>query len=355
MSRGYPTAQRHAPDLLWPDDQWHLHWANVLNERSAPTRSGLSRFAFFAAMIELTGAYGASSGHALQYQRVPLDPPAVIIAARGPIVRGDRERLLAFLDKMSRTAPTGDRLIGIALDSPGGDVVEADDLAIALKKTNLSIIVPSGSQCSSACFLIFAAASRRVIASDALIGVHSASENGDETARSLALTTAMAREAAEFGVPPAIIGKLVQTPPGRTTWLTLEDLTTMGVTVVDDGPTAPSQPVVSGARNGYSPSRQSNSYSAGPEQRSTAYQQGAADRAAWEGWFGGLSGPYRDGAEYWAGQRSLPRPGSCYGPVGQTLGDWTAGCLSAKRMLTPWDIRRKAEPEYRAGWNSYSG
>jgi hypothetical protein len=43
--------------------------------------------------------------------------------------------------------------------------------------------------------------------------------------------------------------------------------------------------------------------------------------------------------------------GSCYGPAGQNLGDWTAGYLAAKRILTPSDIRRKAEPEYRAGWN----
>ena len=29
------------------------------------------------------------------------------------------------------------------------------------------------------------------------------------------------------------------------------------------------------------------------------------------------------------------------------------GCLAAKRVLTPSDIRRKSEPEYRAGWNSF--
>jgi hypothetical protein len=80
-----------------------------------------------------------------------------------------------------------------------------------------------------------------------------------------------------------------------------------------------------------------------------------ADRKTWELWLSGLSGAFKDGAEYWAGQRSMPRPASCYGSAGESLGDWTAGCLAAKRMLTPLDIRRKAEPEYRAGWNSYSG
>jgi formylglycine-generating enzyme required for sulfatase activity len=94
-----------------------------------------------------------------------------------------------------------------------------------------------------------------------------------------------------------------------------------------------------------------------PNQPATSkpYEDGLADRRAWERWFSGLSGAFKDGAEFWAAQRSTPRPGSCYESAGESRGDWTAGCLAAKRMLTPSDIRRKAEPEYRAGWNSYSG
>jgi hypothetical protein len=328
----------------------------VMPRERRPRRSGLSRFALVAALTGWASICGGSGGHALQYQRVPLDPPSVIISARGPIVRGDYNRLRAFLDTLSQTAPSTDRVMGVALDSPGGNVLEADDITIGIRRTGLTVVVPSGSQCSSACFLIFAAAPRRVVAADALIGVHSASEGGDETANSLALTTAIARKAAEFGVPPAIIGKLVQTPPERTTWLTPADLASMGVTVLDDGPRATYPPPVATAPNpGYLSSQGLNSYSPGQDQTAAGYQQGAADRGAWEAWFGRLNGAYRDGAEYWASQRSTPNPGSCYGPAGQNLGDWTAGCLAAKRILTPSDFRRKAEPEYRAGWNSYSG
>jgi hypothetical protein len=111
--------------LLWTDVKRRLHWANVLTDKLTPTPRGLKKFALLAVMTVLAGVYCPSGAHALQYQRVALDPPSVIIAARGPIVPGDRGRLAAFLDKMSGTAPTGDRLIGIALDSPGGDVVEA--------------------------------------------------------------------------------------------------------------------------------------------------------------------------------------------------------------------------------------
>jgi hypothetical protein len=85
---------------------------------------------------------------------------------------------------------------------------------------------------------------------------------------------------------------------------------------------------------------------------SRAFQEGQADRGAWEAWFNSQSGDYRAGAEYWAAHRSLRNPGSCTGSPPSTSGSWTAGCLAAQEKLTPWDTRRKTEPEYRLGWNS---
>jgi hypothetical protein len=85
-----------------------------------------------------------------------------------------------------------------------------------------------------------------------------------------------------------------------------------------------------------------------------AFQQGLADRQQWETWSGSLTGDYKRGAEYWAGHRSLPNPGSCYGPNGQDQGDYTAGCVAAQTRLGPIDARRKSEPSYKAGFNSYS-
>jgi hypothetical protein len=81
---------------------------------------------------------------------------------------------------------------------------------------------------------------------------------------------------------------------------------------------------------------------------SSLFTQGLADRTAWEQWVGGLSSDFETGARYWAGQRSLPRPGSCTG-----VPAFTAGCEAARARLTPTDIMRKSYPEYRAGWNSY--
>ena len=81
----------------------------------------------------------------------------------------------------------------------------------------------------------------------------------------------------------------------------------------------------------------------------TAFQAGQTDRNAWETWFNGLTGDAHAGAEFWAGQRSQPHPGSCntYG----YSGDWTSGCVSAQRRLAASDARRRSEPDYKLGWN----
>jgi hypothetical protein len=87
---------------------------------------------------------------------------------------------------------------------------------------------------------------------------------------------------------------------------------------------------------------------------SPAFTQALADRQARETWFGGLSGQYKAGAEFWSGQRSLPQPAGCFAAGGRSLGDWSEGCATAQRLLAPADARRKSEPNYRLGWNSFN-
>jgi hypothetical protein len=86
---------------------------------------------------------------------------------------------------------------------------------------------------------------------------------------------------------------------------------------------------------------------------SPPFAQGHGDRQAWESWFNGLNGQYKVGAEFWAGQRSLPHPAPCFAAGGRDLGAWTDGCVAAQRLLGPSDARRKNEPDYRLGWNSF--
>jgi len=83
---------------------------------------------------------------------------------------------------------------------------------------------------------------------------------------------------------------------------------------------------------------------------SASYQQGSADRDSWETWFNNLKGFELEGANYWAGQRSLnaPVPCSTHASNGD---DWLTGCTEAKGRLAASDARRKIDPQYQNGWN----
>jgi hypothetical protein len=105
------------------------------------------------------------------------------------------------------------------------------------------------------------------------------------------------------------------------------------------------EPPVPAARTTYAQTPTSSSSSA----ETSSFHHGLADRESWENWFAGTSGDYRNGALFWSGQRSLAHPGSC-DALG---GDATAGCLAAKARLTASDAMRKADSEYRRGWNSF--
>src|SRR5438876_11169142 len=48
-----------------------------------------------------------------------------------------------------------------------------------------------------------------------------------------------------------------------------------------------------------------------PAKATSPFEDGRADRRGWETWFNGLTGDFREGAEFWAAHRSDPQPPSC--------------------------------------------
>ncbi|MGE0278652.1 MAG: type IV secretory system conjugative DNA transfer family protein [Nitrospiraceae bacterium] len=86
---------------------------------------------------------------------------------------------------------------------------------------------------------------------------------------------------------------------------------------------------------------------------SAAFQDGLRDRSNWERWFSTLSGDAREGANFWAGERSKSNPGSCYGGKGQWSVEYRKFCIGAKDFLDKVDARRRSESEYWRGWNNY--
>ena len=153
---------------------------------------------------------------------------------QGEIKPGDTARIVPILIDLYRRGQTP-RLV---LDSPGGNILDADKLALVIRKASVPVTVPAGRTCASACFLLFAASPDRTASMLASIGVHSASMDGDENLVTLDITTIMARQAAEFGIPADIIGRMVTTRPSDMAWLTTTELREMGVRLLEAPATA---------------------------------------------------------------------------------------------------------------------
>ncbi len=154
----------------------------------------------------------------------------VIIQIVGEIADGDTESFTAAI----KTANDSGKLVAnVRLNSIGGNLLEGVRLAAAVKFAKMSTNVGQGATCASACFLVFAAGETKFASYTAQIGVHGASDQtGAETVQSGAATVSMARIAKELGVPSAIIGRMVVTPPSEMVWLSPQDLQSMGTTMV---------------------------------------------------------------------------------------------------------------------------
>jgi hypothetical protein len=175
----------------------------------------------------------------------------VIVSISGEIDVGDTEALKATI-KVANNA--GKLVSSLRLNSIGGNLLEGVKLAEVVKFAKMATNVGQGATCASACFLVFAAGETKFANYSAKIGVHGASDQtGEESGTA---TVSMARFAKELGVPPAIIGRMVVSPPSEMVWLSPADLQTMGTTMVgkpsqlpsiQDGPiakqTQPAAPV----------------------------------------------------------------------------------------------------------------
>ncbi len=159
---------------------------------------------------------------------VPGEAGSAALLLQGRIVEGDAARLRRALAEGGFGA--------LVLNSPGGSVLEARDMARLIQGLRVPVVVPDRGVCASACFLLFAAGRDKVAEPGAMVGVHSASvSGGNETMDTLGVTTLMAREAARYGVPAAITGRMVTTAPGQMAWLTRADLESMGARIEATG------------------------------------------------------------------------------------------------------------------------
>jgi hypothetical protein len=171
-----------------------------------------------------------SAASAATFKSVATKDGKTIVLLTGEIAEGDADTLTAAI-KAANDA--GKLVSGVRLNSPGGNLLEGLKLAEAVRFAKVATNVAGNATCASACFLIYAAGATKFANYTAQVGVHGASdEKGEESAASGAATVSMARAANELGVPAAIVGRMVVTPPNEMVWLTPQDLQSMGTTMV---------------------------------------------------------------------------------------------------------------------------
>ena len=325
-----------------------------------------------------------------------VQEPALVFA-EGPIMPGDGARLRDLL-----RASQAQHVV-LILHSMGGSVNAAAEIADLVARLRITVAIPRGGVCASACVLVLAASPERVVADSARIGVHSASQNRVETAGAMAVTTALAREMHRYGVPEQVIGSMVTTPADQIAWLGEAERRAMafaswearaaaplprpswlGVALpplmpMPDAATTPTGATPAALPPGLSPA---DIIGAGEP---LAFREGLADRTRWEDWLAAAPRDLRIGAEYWAVRRDLPGQGECgirgavqdppgsryvlQGRAGERLlildreaaetqlevdaAEFRAGCNTARQRLTTIDMRRRSEADYRRGWQSY--
>ncbi len=265
-----------------------------------------ARFASVALLLGWAGQAGA-----MEFRTVPLpEAGKVALLMQGAIEPNDAARLQAL------RLPAGQRIGLVVLNSPGGAVLAGRDMARFLRTRGVPVLVPKDAVCASACFLLFAAAATKIAEPGARIGVHSASVSGGrENTGTLGVTTLMAREAAAYGVPPAIIGRMVTTKPGDMAWLTPDELRLMGVRIeaggVPAGVGAPGAATVSDWSRGFTFGTRNPSAPCDPP--------------------GGVgnAGDWRIGCR--SGQTSVAQAGTPAPSSGGTQSDWSRGFEDGRR------------------------
>lgn len=156
------------------------------------------------------------------------------VGLTGEIRPGDADKAIAALALTTQKHKADQKIVGLALNSPGGAVFEAVKIGEFVENAKIPVVVAQRSNCESACFFIFMSSPAKFVAHGARIGVHSISLDGKENGDTAQLTMKIGRLARAAGVPQSVIGKMVTAEPGEMHYLSDAELKQMGAYFLDD-------------------------------------------------------------------------------------------------------------------------
>lgn len=120
------------------------------------------------------------------------------------------------------------------LDSPGGSVGTALEIAAIVSDRQMRTVIPEGASCSSACAFIFLAGAERLAEGD--LGVHqfyadeqSVEVDAQTRLETQAFTAAIIQYLDSFGTPAIVYVRMFSTPPDDMYWFSREELSEHGI------------------------------------------------------------------------------------------------------------------------------
>ena len=153
---------------------------------------------------------------------------APVTLLRGAIEPGDAARVVAALER--------ERPARIALDSPGGSVLDALEIGRTVRALGADTVMRDGAVCLSACPYIFVGGTGRAMARDARLGVHQHSFGESSILPAFLAVEDVQRGQAEvldhlaaMGVDLRIMGPAMATPSDEIYILTPDELREWGV------------------------------------------------------------------------------------------------------------------------------
>lgn len=170
----------------------------------------------FFGFIETSGAARLKSGI------TPDGTPCITIS--GEIGKNDDRQFQNLAYQMHRS---GTPVRAVLLNSNGGNLDEAAIIADYVYSHRIDTRVEGTKQCSSACFLIFAAGYNRHADTSASMSVHRAMERHRDTNRARSISLDLNDLYRQYGVPQNIRLAMLETPPNRAYRLTPSDIRQM--------------------------------------------------------------------------------------------------------------------------------
>lgn len=175
------------------------------------------------------------------------DAPDGVVSVQGVEIRIEGPITERVEESFIQQVRTHSGLKTVSLNSPGGRVFPALNIARAINSAGLNTSVPKGDECDSACSFIFLAGRERI--ADGLLGVHQVSGVDDPSLTQSAIGK-IYEELVSFNTPSYLVSRMLGTPPGDMYIFTADELERFSINIrnsetsSEEVPHLPSEPPV---------------------------------------------------------------------------------------------------------------